>query len=375
MQRQKWNLLLTRCCYAGFDKEFFRENQEVLNTRNLHTLVSANLLAMGMFLLLTLLSLVLPYLSHLTVIYGLCFLFSCLLALFNGLVLKGNPGLVRWGVVLFLCLCYAFGLALGIASRPNVSSTMFLVLLLALPALFIQKPGFSAVFQTVVFACYVLMTLLSKTPDIVTSDLFNGAGCLILSLYLMYFSTNIQLKNIQSQNELSTLCTLDELTGLYNRRTFNRSIEGLFSTARKKGAEFSLIIFDIDDFKSCNDTYGHLAGDSCLIELGKLFRLFASHHNLFLARYGGEEFIAVDTGNTAEQTFRNVQQFLGQVARQRFILGKEISSSITLSAGVASQSMVQAASYIELIDAADTALYLAKSRGKNQVALAPGPEA
>jgi diguanylate cyclase len=155
----------------------------------------------------------------------------------------------------------------------------------------------------------------------------------------------------------------DALTGLSNRRHFDREIGETFPLYRRRKLPFSVALCDIDNFKSVNDTFGHAVGDRVLKAVGRLLRVSIREQDL-VARYGGEEFIVMlpdATAGTArgicERIRRGVEEFAwGSIAP---------GLAVTLSFGVATDPSV--VHHERLISVADGLLYEAKAAGKNRV--------
>lgn len=170
-------------------------------------------------------------------------------------------------------------------------------------------------------------------------------------------------------SELLKTASLDDLTGLYNRRYFMEWFETELRRAKSYGIPLSLFLFDIDHFKVVNDTYGHAAGDMVLRILGKVIRRHTRGSDL-VARYGGEEFVSVVTSADKEQAFHYANGLREIIAAKRIsIPDVDVPISITISGGVASFP-ADGESTTDLIHAADQALYGAKREKRNEVFLA-----
>ncbi len=159
---------------------------------------------------------------------------------------------------------------------------------------------------------------------------------------------------------------IDALTGLHNRKAFDRKAKDLHEAFQKDGAGFSVIMLDIDFFKSFNDKYGHQTGDEVLRIVGSMLHDTLKGRD-FPARYGGEEFVVFLPGTTlknacivAEQIKRNISARNLKVIKTGESLG-----NITVSLGV---SEINSGDTIDsIIERADKALYLAKDSGRNNV--------
>jgi len=168
---------------------------------------------------------------------------------------------------------------------------------------------------------------------------------------------------------LQSLANSDGLTGVANRRYFDRRLHESLQQARVQGWPVSLILIDIDYFKHYNDTYGHVAGDECLKAVASILKNFALRKNDLPARYGGEEFAIILPRYTAEEALKLARAIVEAVYRLNIphLTSGLPTKRITLSAGCATQRGIagqQALSH--LIERADEALYRAKREGRNR---------
>jgi two-component system, cell cycle response regulator len=163
------------------------------------------------------------------------------------------------------------------------------------------------------------------------------------------------------------LVVRDGLTGVFNKRKFDEEIEREFARARRYDRALSLVLVDIDFFKSVNDRHGHLAGDFVLQQvaarMGRVLRV-----EQILARVGGEEFAVVCPETDAAGAVEVAEKLREEVSREPCRSGT-ISISVTCSFGVAQRTAAMGAS-TELSAAADAALYRSKQDGRNRVTVA-----
>ena len=157
----------------------------------------------------------------------------------------------------------------------------------------------------------------------------------------------------------------DALTGIPNRRAFDERLEQLVEEAKQHQTPLSLILIDVDAFKSYNDTYGHLKGDECLKEVARVLKRQARHGQV--ARYGGEEFTVL-LSRGAEET-RRIAERIRQDILDLNIVHERYEPLCRVSVSLGLTSLVPGAETTEkeVIDQADQALYRAKENGRNQI--------
>src|SRR5207302_5222123 len=175
-----------------------------------------------------------------------------------------------------------------------------------------------------------------------------------------------EISNLQhSLDAIRAESLTDPLTGLGNRKYFDRAIDTAVMNALANGEPLSLLMFDIDHFKSFNDSYGHLTGDQVLRLVGMSLKQNIKGQDI-TARYGGEEF-AVVLPNTALRQALTVADHIRRAVMAKELKKKstgEILGRVTISVGV---SMLQASEDVDaLIDRADACLYAAKRNGRNR---------
>ncbi|HEX6734420.1 MAG TPA: diguanylate cyclase [Azonexus sp.] len=175
----------------------------------------------------------------------------------------------------------------------------------------------------------------------------------------------------KAQLALQQLATVDCLTGVANRRSFDEKLHSEWNRARRQHDPLSLIMIDVDYFKPYNDLYGHQRGDECLKAFSAILQGQAFRAGDLTARYGGEEF-AIVLPNTTLAGAREVAERIRQSIEQADLphAGSATSTRITASMGVAALVPGHGSHAGTLVALADQALYAAKRSGRNRVCVA-----
>ena len=200
-----------------------------------------------------------------------------------------------------------------------------------------------------------------------------GLGTSMLAFYGVTIASSfafLLMHKERADRETHELATTDPLTGVYNRRTFKELAEPLLSRARRARTAVSLLLLDIDHFKSVNDTHGHLAGDEVLARFSALVRSCLRKEDL-LARYGGEEFVVLLPGTAQADAAGLAERIRKQVESTRLHTGKD-DVRVTVSVGVAGEKGELLPSLDGILGRADQALYAAKAQGRNRVMVTKG---
>lgn len=264
--------------------------------------------------------------------------------------------------------------------RTIIASTANMVLIgmgawIAFKGSGVRKPQFGIYFTG---GCFVVMTMVCFTR-LVTLLLSNEGYAGLLSespmqrIYLASYSLNVLLVSVgfsimgheKLVENYQVLAGHDELTGLYNRRHFTGAAEPEVQRAGRYHRDISLILIDIDHFKSINDTYGHQAGDAVIKDMAEVMRQNFREADLF-GRYGGEEFIAL-LPETQMLEAEVIAERIRSMINQRCITFEQndigYSASIGITQGQPGMLLDQ------LVGQADKALYQAKNNGRDRTEL------
>jgi diguanylate cyclase (GGDEF)-like protein/PAS domain S-box-containing protein len=167
---------------------------------------------------------------------------------------------------------------------------------------------------------------------------------------------------------LQQLSSIDGLTSIANRRYFDESLEREWRRAIRKKTELSLVMIDIDHFKSFNDTYGHLSGDECIKTVAQVLNSSVNRPGDLAARFGGEEFVVMLPDTAPDGALRVASMIRATIEALQITHGGSPNNNyVTVSLGVATISPGLENDSKELVFAADQALYVAKENGRNRV--------
>jgi diguanylate cyclase (GGDEF)-like protein len=182
--------------------------------------------------------------------------------------------------------------------------------------------------------------------------------------------THLALK--QHADILEDQAFLDGLTGIANRRQFDQSLEKEWQRMMRRETPLSLLMIDIDHFKQFNDRYGHGVGDECLRLVACTIASIIKRPGDLAARYGGEEFVVIlpETDEKGACTVAEVIRLAVESLKPPHV-SSLAAAHVTISLGVACDIPRRHANMQDLVNAADRALYRAKSAGRNQVSVEP----
>jgi diguanylate cyclase (GGDEF)-like protein len=181
-------------------------------------------------------------------------------------------------------------------------------------------------------------------------------------------SLSLALANLKLRSTLRQQSIRDPLTGMYNRRYMEETLEREVLRAARNNETVGVVMLDIDHFKQFNDTFGHQAGDILLQSLGQFFLSHVRGEDV-ACRYGGEEFILLLPGSDLEETCHRAEEMRQKVHHMSVDFKGQALGKITLSFGVSVYPNHGATPDV-LIQTADQALYRAKSEGRDRVIIA-----
>jgi two-component system, cell cycle response regulator len=196
------------------------------------------------------------------------------------------------------------------------------------------------------------------------------------SLRTKEFQEELKKKNTQLEEllkKVEIMAVTDPGTGLFNRRRFQDVLKQQFARSKRYNEPLSMMMLDIDHFKSVNDTYGHMAGDQVLGEIAKII-LHQFREVDTVARYGGEEFAVLLPQSDKKSATTPAQRILKEVENHSFKIINGGKQKVTVSIGLSGLPDPGLETESHLIQCADAALYKAKRNGRNCLELCEGKD-
>lgn len=261
-----------------------------------------------------------------------------------------------WAIISFMVIIYQYE-SIGIISF--LSAIAITLALYIIPNRLIYVQVISVIFN---LSFCLLFTLRADVPEkgIIWEIAAYSMIFIVFGNIEAYFTNYYRRKHFADSRELLRLSVTDSLTGIYNRTRFNQELDRWVDYCRVYGNPLSLVIFDIDDFKSVNDSYGHFAGDVVLQDITSIVKKTIRRTDIF-ARWGGEEFIILLPNTDISQSIDMTERMRDCIQKNKYAEDENITCSFGL---VSLQKSEDANS---LMQRADNLLYQAKKRGKNTV--------
>ncbi len=226
------------------------------------------------------------------------------------------------------------------------------------------------VFFVAGYLAYAIVFLENKTGpvEIIVPSIFFSGSIFVLLSSILSLRTAIDIRRVTM---LERENVTDALTGIFNRRYLDRRLHEEFARAQRYQQPLSILLIDLDNFKTINDTYGHLAGDFALISLTQLI-LNSIRAADVIARYGGDEFMVIATNTSGPEAFQLAERIRTSAEGHRFDMVDQTKSRhsvpVTTSIGV-SCYCDRFETLQSFVDCVDQMMYQAKAEGRNRTAL------
>lgn len=285
-------------------------------------------------------------------------------------------------VVYAFCICLWSAFLSAYSHRNSVDISVYLYVCLCVAIVVPMRPWHVGVLFGGTWLLFMVMLTHYLGPGLdAFSSRLNSAFASLLAVVIAIMMRRARIndylneKTILAQNaqikqmneQLNAMVTVDALTQIYNRRFLDREFPRLLQDAREKGQPVALVMLDIDWFKQYNDRYGHQAGDVCLHRVTRAVQTQLPKENTYFVRYGGEEFLVLLVGMEPEDVRELAEQLRAGVQAAAMPNEDAPCGAVTISVGVCCSRRDGKATMGQLIHYADTAMYDAKSAGRNCV--------
>jgi len=212
--------------------------------------------------------------------------------------------------------------------------------------------------------CVFVISQFGIAANPIAGIIISSVVSLMLTPILSWYMIGQTLKIYELESDMRELATIDSLTGLLYRREFLERSEYLFKLSKRNELKFSIILADVDKLKQLNDNNGHMAGDKVLQSFSDVIQNTIRESDL-ACRYGGDEFILFLPNTSAEESLNVAERLISTIVQDNGLWNTEYHYSVSL--GVASYPNQKMDHLNDIIDAADKALYQAKSANGNTI--------
>jgi len=265
----------------------------------------------------------------------------------------------------YLCLLFCtniliFVIIIDVFYNSEAPSSFMQLVIIVLPILFIYQ---FRVIYTFMFAFEILYGILIccfKTPRMFQNDLYNSVVALFIFIFLTWITMNLRVDSYNAKNKYRQLSKFDELTGVLNKKTFEKEMIEYFKN-QYNSQRCSLFIIDIDNYKLVNDRLGHQIGDEVLGKVGQML-IHSFDTTDIIGRIGGDEFAVLINNVTDKNVLKKKCDLLYSKAKS---ISENVNFNVCFSIDIAIQKDT-IVSFEEMFKSADDALYEAKSFGKSQ---------
>lgn len=359
--------LFKKYMLAGFSLKFFKEQKLKIAESNIMILLKIDLGFSLVYSVLLVLSLCFPFFYEIRLY---CIIATSISWLFMPAILTLKRKFMvytRYLLSAFMIFIFAISMYMGFinTSAPSKYASIFLVVLVVLPALFVYPPWKSYFISTVSVFLFCVLSLIYKPIEIFKVNFVTSLCCYAFSLIVTFIMQEKHLNLINNFIALEKKKDIDSLTGLPNKYFFESNLTYNKNNEVKIG---SVAMIDIDNFKKYNDKYGHLQGDEALKKMAKIFAEVTKKYHIPIIRFGGEEFLVIENVLIPHK-FHFVLEELRKNIEKNVISNIENDKPtdiLTISVGYC-KHVYGNANLEELIVKADKALYSSKMNGKNQI--------
>ena len=346
-------------CYCGIEKDEFKEVKKEAYKSNFEVWRILNLVMLVAFAFLFFNSFISDLLKVNQIFYLILFVYSLIMSILF-FILKKDSIIGQLFIYLSISMLFLFG-CLITQNKPTTPATTFVVLLLITPMFMIDKPYFMIIELIAASTVFSIWMYFVKPIDVWTYDLINVVSYLAVGIVIHVIANSIRIKEFVLTRKINIQKDIDELTGIKNKGALTREInEFLADQNKSKG---TLIVLDVDRFKSINDNFGHDVGDIVIKKVAEILQDIFTKGEI-VGRFGGDEFIIFIKDKDGKEDASKFESIIVEKAKNTIDLpNKDQRVSVTMGIAIYSG---EEKNYSELFKKADIALYNAKADKENR---------
>lgn len=273
--------------YNGIDRISYERAKPKITRMNRFIIEAFSGIAAALLSIFFIMTFFIVTIENNRVIYGLGASCAIILFIFARFIAKKYHKVVRALVHLAVFIFYTYGIIIGTIISPDRQSVTFMVLLVFLPMLFIDRPAFSILFTTVFVLTFQIICLRTKAGDVLSTDIVNVITFSLLGVVSGIASNYIKIRGYVNENKLHEISRLDQLTQMNNRNAYELEYDTIPSKAKRL---LACVYIDVNGLHVVNNTKGHSFGDEMLKFVSE--QIVQYFGNDLTYRIGGDEFIA-----------------------------------------------------------------------------------
>ncbi|MEG0035258.1 MAG: GGDEF domain-containing protein [Oscillospiraceae bacterium] len=268
--------------------------------------------------------------------------------------------IVHHACILYIVVLLAQFIPIGVFPYPDYPAATLTCFVILMPMIFIIRPWIMSTWVIISSAVFLILACKFKSPICVPYDIFSTIMSSIFAIVVTFIASRLRVSDYMSREEYKRLSRTDLSTGLLNKRSYEARCQCLMLEL-SKSTPCALLIFDIDNFKLINDTFGHIVGDNIVETIGGILSN-AFRSNDLVGRIGGDEFSAyVSSVSDPEMISNRAARILSEI-RER--TRHDYKIEVTMSVGIAISRRGKTA-YRDMYLAADRALYTVKNSSQD----------
>ena len=289
--------------FAGLDETDFKEIQEKVQTSNRKNLSTFSTISVTFLLIMLLLAAFNPVAHQNRIAYAVTLIIMTGILLYS----RFSKRNILPAVYLFSAVIILFGIAIGTVTSPENTAATYIALLLAVPLIFVDRPVRIVSLVLLSNILFISMVILFKDPVTWSEDLINSLVFGVVSMILSSYMMKIKLSEFKNEVLISKLANVDVMTGLFNRNCFERSIRKYTVDAESCFCVYA----DANGLHEINNTKGHEAGDTMLIQVGRTLKAVFEQEDVY--RMGGDEFMVCGTNQEPAEIERRIHELCRQI--------------------------------------------------------------